>query len=734
MKKLARIFGEYRGEFSASETYLILDEVLIKGDGVYRAIKDVPRGTQPSNKTYWKKTVSDASIAPALSPVGVGNLKGQTLSLKGMSLTVPTMQVLYRDVNGDIVLETKLSKTFVVNPTIHTHIVVDNTGVMKLSNSVAITDVVIVTFSWWNQSSQERSKITAPTLQNFFLSIAVDKEKHLDKAVALSAFGAKMNDPVSVEKAFELARNFMSPGGTLFIDGNYACKSTCYFDELPDISVIGGKLYKDPNVWKGEYLLRFNSCHRVVVNNVALEGLHGEDLNPTFGEQGLYFRACDGATAMGCSFKSFGDAGVRYHSGGYDSATVPAKVGSFDIRVIGCTFHYCQQNTMTPGGSTRVIFTGNTFVKCSAAVKLASRVQDAFTAIIVGNIVQDCTSDVFPIQGGKYINISDNVVFGCKEFVTLSSNSDGVNNQYPNPVSYEEVMVNNNIVKGATDRFMYLQNRGLFLNNKDVLPSAGKLIMRGNYFEQKNTGTEQAPVYPVQDVIRFFSHTVTGEGGKKIQACIASLIDISDNIFVNGNDWMRNNCSTWGASKVFLERNKILNYKGQLVNWSNITSEQYDTSESELHIIDNYADKGTTAFGIGGPLGGKPFNYLRIQGNNIKNLSGGAISTLATDKGVAGCVDIIGNNFETNTLTDTGIYLVVGDPGRKIPGKTLFTDNRIIFTNSKCSSRPFYTDTKSYYAGGRVIGHNNLSYGTTGKSRDDSSANQLPKYGITDLV
>ena len=732
-KRLARIIGEFKGEYDSSGLYKILDEVRISGDGVYRALKDIPLGKAPGDLDFWIKTVSDTKAVPAISSKGISKLGGNLSYANGV-LTIPRFRALYFNTDGQLEIKTFLNSTFTIDPALMTHVVVDSTGTLVTKETVGVNDTIVVMMSWKDIPIAERPAAGFITVNEFLQAKPLDSDSEYGTVVKLSDFGAKRGDGNSVVTAFDRVNRFLPDGFTLFIDGDYAANSTCFINNKSCITVIGGRLFKNTFGWDGEYLLRFENCIEPKLFGTGLKGLHGESRNSVWGEQGCYFRACKGPTIKSCYFESFGDAGLRFHSGGYDSATVPEKVASFDTRIEGNFFKYVQQNTMTPGGATRTIWTGNIFMSSGgAAIKVASRVQDSDTVIIAGNIVDDHTADVFQFQGGKRIHVTGNLVCRSNTFVALSSNSDGVNAAYPDPVCYEETMINDNVVLDMTGRILYLQNRAFFLNGQNILPMTGSLIMCGNYFKQKNTGTEAVPLY-VDESIRFFSHTVTGEGGSKIQAPIAELIQISNNIFENGNQLFRLSSSVLNGMKCFIENNKALNYSKDFCFWENISSLGQDASGTEIHFVNNYTNKCSNFLTLGGAVKTLPVEYCLIKNNKCRNLVEGGINTKSTDHGFALDLEIIGNDLSTvdNFVGSSLLNIVVGDASRGIKGNLKLTNNDLWFKGTTNTARPVYIDTISQIVD--HFCHSNFTKGSTGTSRSDSADIDLTQLAITVLA
>lgn len=732
-KKLARVIGEFKGEYDPSGLYKILDEVRVSGDGVYRALKDVPLGTAPNDLEFWIKTVSDTKAVPAISSKGISKLGGN-LSYSNGTLTIPRFRALYTNTDGTLEIKTFLKSTFNINPSVMTNIVVDSMGTIKVQDGVNPTDTLVILTSWERTPQEVRPLANQITVDDFLPAKPLDYDSEYGVVVKLSDFGASTKDPSTVAPAFGRVNKFMPDGFTLFIDGDYASNSTCLITDKSAITVMGGRLFKNIFGWSDEYILRFERCNMPRIVALSLKGLNGESTQPSWGEQGCYFRACTGPAVDSCFFESFGDAGLRYHSGGYDSATVPDVVQAFDVRVTNSYFNYCYQNTMTPGGNARVIWTGNTFLNSGGtAVKVASRVTGAYGTIINGNIVENCKGIAFEMQGGKKVHISNNIVLNTAQFISLMPNSDGVSNQYPRIVPFEEVMVLNNLILDATGRFMYMQNSHFFLNNTDIFPPAGSLIIRGNYFKMKNTGTLEVPQYGAAEAIRLFCRTLTGENGLKHQNTIAKYLDICDNIFDSGFNWVTASFAVHSKSVINIERNKILNYDGDFMQLENMTSPYYYTDGTALHINDNFSNSCRSGVSLSGSIGSMQIEDLFFRNNQFYNLMGTGLSTFATNKGFSKNCFIENNTFKVKNgfSSDSALcYLSVGDSVDNLSGELLFTKNSMWFSDVS-TGRPVYIDRTAKI--GNHFCHSNFSKGGSGISRSDSDDITVTQLGLTVL-
>ncbi|AXH70990.1 hypothetical protein [Vibrio phage BONAISHI] len=740
-KKLARVFGKFREEYDISEVYSFLDEVRVSGDGVYRALKDVPLGTAPTDPEYWVKTVSDTKAVPAISSKGISRLGGN-LSYNSSTgvLTIPRFRALFYDSSALLEIKTFLQTDVTIDPAIHNGITINASGVMAPVTVIDESETLVVSFSWAGET--ERPTIAELTANDFLPSKPLDMDVEYGLVVKLSDFGAKMGDPQSVEDACIRINKFMPDGSTVFIDGDYACKSTFLIENKSNFRMAYGRLFKDTLLWSGEYLVRFDSCVSPMLSNTGLKGLNGTSKNNNWGEQGLYFRACTSPVADGCFLESFGDAGLRAHSGGYDSATVPDAVSSFDVRVTACYFRYCYQNTMTPGGTNRQIWTDNVFIDSNgAAIKTASRMgEDAWGAIIANNIVLGYEEgEAFQVQGGKEMIIAGNVIRDVGISFMLSSNTDGTTDTYPTITKYGVIKIYGNIILGGRERFLFLQNRGMDLNDMDSNPIPGDLFMYDNYYEAHNSAAEGQPASYPAEAIRFFSHTYTGENSVKQRASIVRTCVIKNNTFKGGDHWMRNNCNIHGDSAVFIEDNKVLDYEGTFIDWTHEVDPDSTIGSPELHIKNNYANKCTKGVSLTLPTDSWPIERVEVRNNILPNLNQAGIVVGRDDMGFAMHVVVADNELAYPNGDDGSNHISVtcgnpsiaeGQPGEN--GTLKVKGNDIWDHTGTTSGRPIYVPS-----GARILSHmchSNYAKGHTALSRSDNADIDTAALGVTVLT
>lgn len=635
-----RIKGAEYAAHDPNGAYREMDSIFV-GNSKFVCVQDVAENLniELTNTDYWREIYTLEINSEILVPNGVTSIKGPlAFDLLTSKITFPVMNVVHEGADGDK-LVTKFDgseEVSGIDPAAVSYIIIKADGSIEAVEDPS-AGMIIVTMSWAGADLADRPAQADMVVGDFLLSREVGATRRLGGVSLLSEFGAVEGDAASVYAALTLADKHMINGATLLIDGDYEINQQTQLNSIYNLSILGGSLKKTA-VYSGEYIIRADYCHgiRVMTN---LEGKKDPLSNSIdAGEQGIWFRKCQGFIAQGMHLKHFGDAGLRASSGGYDNATVPANTDSFDGRILGCNFEDCYQNTMTHSGTTRLLWNGNTFHAAKgSAMKVASRVKDTYGCVIIGNFIDTCES-VVQTQGANDVLMASNYIRKSGQTISIGANQDGVSSTYPDPNPTTNVVLKSNHIIDSTARLAYIENRGYTFSNVSHLPEGGNIYIQDNVFNmEKDSGA-----WPSDHVIRLFTHTANADNGDTIRANIFNYLEISGNTFHGGSKFLDGDIAMFDGARLVVKNNRFMGFEGTFMDITLNTTDDMDMAGTEVVVEDNSIEASS---GFYLTTIGQIVDRLRIARNTVRGLTSWGVYAAAGKSGFSKELELIANEY-----------------------------------------------------------------------------------------
>lgn len=296
---------------------------------------------------------------------------------------------------------------------------------------------------------------------------------------SVTQFGAIANDQKDDSDAFQDALSTLQDGDTLIVpDGHYLLCNTISLLNKKEVSIIGiGK----PELSKcapfsGEYLFYVKYTDGLWVNNLTFNGLNNGDIEPVWGEQGLYLASTANSYIVNSHFRYFGDAALRLTTSADEEMYA---VTSNNITVMQNTFENCGQVTTTQatagtqlGGSKNILFKGNNFNGCT--LKLSSRTEVS-NAKILNNTFQNINGTAVELSYYSDVLFEKNKVKNINGFLI---------NVYPNTraeknVKWGDIRINDNVFDGS-EQGIRLQS---FVNTENSVDPIRNISITNNMFQ-----------------------------------------------------------------------------------------------------------------------------------------------------------------------------------------------------------------------------------------------------------
>nr|WP_212755020.1 glycosyl hydrolase family 28-related protein [Vibrio sp. B1-2] len=326
-------------------------------------------------------------------------------------------------------------------------------------------------------------------------------------------YGAIANDGQDDSSAFQNALNQLNDNNVLIIpSGEYQICKTLYLKEKNNIEIIGSihSKLKKCSPFNGEYLLSIMYTQNIKLQGLSFEGLNNGDLEPIWGEQGVYLGSTKGTLVVQNQFTRFGDAALRMTTASQDYSIPP---GSMSIRVSHNRFEHCAQVTTTQAavgterpGTQDIIIDNNQFNACK--LKLSARA-DTKSAKVINNQFENINGTSNEVSYYSDVYYSGNTFHNINGFAI---------NIYPNSRTEQNIQWGNISIIG---NFFDTAQQGIrlqsFSKNNPTNQSIKNIQISNNTFERIYFGSEIEKKYKSiirtnsqDDLVSFENVNITG--------------------------------------------------------------------------------------------------------------------------------------------------------------------------------------------------------------------------------
>jgi hypothetical protein len=309
---------------------------------------------------------------------------------------------------------------------------------------------------------------------------------------SFSQYCQTINGQLDYSGALEEIKNRLNKDHTgiiLLSNKDYYFNKGVKFEGLNNIIISGSKarLIKTMRNFPNEnYLMQFNQCNNVKVENLQVEGFDS-NVFENWGDDGIVFNQCNKVEIASCHFKNLGDSALRNTN--YDN-TGDDTVNYSMYNVHDCIFENIQQTSITPGGYKLINWTGNTSIDIVGSHKFSSNRLKGGKLVIANNRVKG-RDDKITYSRGYEINhledviIANNIIDNVREGIFVYNGGETGNTDARKSMLIDFIM-SGNIFKNIYRNAIYIASAD------SVVATAGILNISaiGNIFN--NIATENA--------------------------------------------------------------------------------------------------------------------------------------------------------------------------------------------------------------------------------------------------